>query len=348
MRIPILRPAIFCLALAGAINAQTSDQVRAVDDIPPAPVTDIRALNNGGQILLTWTPSVDDAQSFTVFGDGFVPTNGLSGYRVYRATQGTDPQLIATLAPGTAEFADPVAEAGVTYTYSVRPFDTDNETSPNIEPGSAADLARIVALGGGPPDVVVVARVKARMSFDVVVDVTDVAAVEQFSVNFVALLADVLQIDPRRITVTSVTQGSTIVDFEIADVESDDEAPAAAVALTRLLEIVADDTANEFASIGPVLAAVDQTVEEVIVIPLPQDADGNIILSWFTRGGSEVGFDDFFLFADNFGRAQGEEGYDATFDIVPNGQVDFDDFFRFADDFGTTIVNATDIQALLN
>ena len=57
-----------------------------------------------------------------------------------------------------------------------------------------------------------------------------------------------------------------------------------------------------------------------------------------------VDFDDFFLFADHFGTAQGETGYDARFDIVPNGRIDFGDFFRFADDFGKVVANASVIS----
>jgi hypothetical protein len=185
------------------------------------------------------------------------------------------------------------------------------------------------------------------MSFDVVLDLDDTAAVETFTTDFIALLASLLGIDASRITVTGVTQGSTIVDFEIADVEDDEAAPVAEDALAQLLEIVADDTEDEFTSIGPVLDLADESTEVVVVIPLPVDAVGNVVLSWFSRAGTAVGFDDFFLFADNFGLAEGQAGYDGTFDIVPNGQVDFDDFFRFADDFGTSVANAVEIQALL-
>ena len=53
---------------------------------------------------------------------------------------------------------------------------------------------------------------------------------------------------------------------------------------------------------------------------------------------------DFFLFADHFGKGQGDDGFDAIFDIVPNGMIDFDDFFRFADDFGKVVANAALIQ----
>ena len=95
------------------------------------------------------------------------------------------------------------------------------------------------------------------------------------------------------------------------------------------------------------LSAVDESSEDAVVIPQPVGVDGNPILSWFSRAGSQVGFDDFFLFADHFGTQEGAAGYDGAYDIVPNGIVDFDDFFRFADDFGKTVANAAEIQALL-
>jgi subtilisin-like proprotein convertase family protein len=52
------------------------------------------------------------------------------------------------------------------------------------------------------------------------------------------------------------------------------------------------------------------------------------------NGDGKVDFDDFFMFADAFGRKRGEAGYDAKFDLDGGGTVDFNDFFMFADDFG--------------
>ncbi len=96
---------------------------------------------------------------------------------------------------------------------------------------------------------------------------------------------------------------------------------------------------------------VEVTGNGVVVLALiPRDGDGNIILGWFTRGGTTVGFDDFFAFADNFGSDDTQEGFDPIYDIHPaggDGSVDFDDFFKFADDFGKTVANASDIQDAL-
>ncbi len=48
-------------------------------------------------------------------------------------------------------------------------------------------------------------------------------------------------------------------------------------------------------------------------------------------------FDDFFVFADSFGKTPGQTGFTLQADIEPDagdGDVDFDDFFAFADAFG--------------
>ncbi len=83
--------------------------------------------------------------------------------------------------------------------------------------------------------------------------------------------------------------------------------------------------------------------------PLPQ-AQIDLIKRWISEGAlrsaaglasdfdgnGKVDFDDFFLFADAFGKKQGEAGFEAKFDLNKNGAVDLDDFFLFAEDFGKT------------
>ncbi|MGB1717858.1 MAG: hypothetical protein ACPHO6_06865, partial [Candidatus Latescibacterota bacterium] len=52
-------------------------------------------------------------------------------------------------------------------------------------------------------------------------------------------------------------------------------------------------------------------------------------------GDRTVGFGDFFLFADAFGKSAEEAG--AAFDLDGSGTIDFGDFFVFADSFGTSL-----------
>ena len=125
----------------------TSEPVGSIDNIPPLPVADIKAIDtpddDGGSITLTWELSDDDAVSFSPFGNTFVPQGGVQGYRIYRQSGGGEETLIATVGPGVAEYVDGAVESSISYIYTIRPFDQDNETDPQIELGSEEDLARI-------------------------------------------------------------------------------------------------------------------------------------------------------------------------------------------------------------
>ena len=76
--------AAFC-AVPAAAQLTTSESVAAIDNIPPAPVTNLQVTTgDDSSVSLTWTLSTDDARSFTTFGDQVVPTGDVHGYRVYR------------------------------------------------------------------------------------------------------------------------------------------------------------------------------------------------------------------------------------------------------------------------
>lgn len=128
----------------------TDEPVRSIDNIPPAPVSGLTAIDTpedaGGSISLGWELSTDDRKVFTTFGDVVVTQSGMRGYRVYRLNADTDEEeLLAVLSAGSNAYVDPTAEAGITYIYSVRPFDADNETDYLVDIGSAEDLARIAS-----------------------------------------------------------------------------------------------------------------------------------------------------------------------------------------------------------
>jgi hypothetical protein len=53
------------------------------------------------------------------------------------------------------------------------------------------------------------------------------------------------------------------------------------------------------------------------------------------NGDGEVGYDDFFLFADAFGKRATQDN--AKFDLDGNGEVGFGDFFAFAAEFGKRV-----------
>lgn len=128
--------------------ATTDEPVRSVDNIPPIQVANLVAIDTpddtGGSVNLTWELSADDRKVLSAFGDVVVTRGGLRGYRIYRLNADTDTEeLLATVAPGTHSYVDQTVQADLTYIYSVRPFDQDNETDYLVDLGSAEDLARI-------------------------------------------------------------------------------------------------------------------------------------------------------------------------------------------------------------
>jgi len=67
------------------------------------------------------------------------------------------------------------------------------------------------------------------------------------------------------------------------------------------------------------------------------DAQGVAVRGLFGMD-NQVGFDDFFAFADNFGLTVSDESFEPAFDLAANGRIDFEDFFAFADNFGRAAV----------
>ena len=66
------------------------------------------------------------------------------------------------------------------------------------------------------------------------------------------------------------------------------------------------------------------------------DADGKPVFGLFGTD-NEVGFDDFFIFADQYGLTAKDETFEPAFDLNPDNKIDLYDFFAFADFFGRSI-----------
>ena len=69
------------------------------------------------------------------------------------------------------------------------------------------------------------------------------------------------------------------------------------------------------------------------------DSEGRTIFGLFGAD-NRIGFDDFFIFADNFGLTAEDAAFDSAFDLAPSAMIDFDDFFVFADNFGRSTAAA--------
>ncbi len=227
---------------------------------------------------------------------------------------------------------------------------SDDPMNPSTEV-IAKGLGRVQGQGVKP-----VSRkiVKAKVTFPNDIDFTDPVAVTNCITDAKAniqarLAAGLLVIN------VNCSSGSTIVDFEIVADEEAAEPPVITVedALAELIVAIEDPAVEVFPDLVTDLGAVDSVVDETEIVSLqPTDADGADIVGWFSRTGSRVDFDDFFVFAEGFGRTVDSEELDIL-DIAgpdqgpPDGVINFDDFFRFAQDFGKTVANAAEIQDLL-
>ena len=78
------------------------------------------------------------------------------------------------------------------------------------------------------------------------------------------------------------------------------------------------------------------------------DKNGKVVYGLFGMD-SRVGFDDFFIFADNFGLSAADENFEPAFDLAPSAspKIDFDDFFVFADNFGRGIEAAGKVVPMM-
>ncbi len=78
------------------------------------------------------------------------------------------------------------------------------------------------------------------------------------------------------------------------------------------------------------------------------DKNGKVIYGLFGMD-NRVGFDDFFIFADNFGLSVADEAFEPAFDLAHSAspKIDFDDFFVFADNFGRGIEAAGKVVPMM-
>jgi len=99
-------------------------------------------------------------------------------------------------------------------------------------------------------------------------------------------------------------------------------APTAETAYSADIEVTSNDPENP-----ELIVALSGTGVAEVVLVLPGDFDGN----------STVNFDDFFLFADQFGTDPASPIWDPVYSLDGDEDVDFDDFFIFADNFGKSV-----------
>jgi hypothetical protein len=198
---------------------RTAETVRAIDNIAPQAVVYLQAIDTpndfGGSVTVQWTKSADDQVLTIVNSPAVGPNNvfrtaGVAGYNVYRKVNDGAYQLVGKASTGETSFSDQTVFNGVRYTYSVSPYDSDNESATELENSAMAIRNNAVAVDGTP-----------------------------------------------------------VYGLFGAD--------------------------------------------------------------------NRVGYDDFFIFADHFGLAVGQEAFEPAFDLSRNNRIDYDDFFVFAENFGQVV-----------
>jgi hypothetical protein len=118
---------------------------------------------------------------------------------------------------------------------------------------------------------------------------------------------------------TIAGRGSVEIEVSYAPTEEGDNSGSITVTST--------DADNPEITVGLSGSASTSTEQRLV------GEDGAEIFGDFD-GDAEVGFSDFFQFADNFGKKSDAVDFDAAFDLDGDNEVGFGDFFQFADNFG--------------
>ena len=320
-----------CVSPATAAMTTTSTAVGGMDELAPDPVADVAAaldLETGNSVDVTWTLSASDFARQTAAGGDFtsggvfVNTNDVSGYNVWRQAVGADEaELVGTAGAHMMSFSDDSVVTGETYVYSVTAVDASGNESAAVESGQVNLGPPPISEPEPPADAEIVQAV--TLTFDAELDVEDEEAVDDFIEDFIAQLAALLGIDASDITVTNVSEGSVIVEFEIAGEDASD-------AVQELQEEIEADP-EVLASIGPVTessaftagdldmgdAGIDeQLVETYSFTNNPDDPDAVLIVAAAIEG------DGFSVDVETLSIAAGEsDDLDITFTAADVGNL---------------------------
>jgi len=286
----------------------------------------------------TRTVTISNIGGFTL--EGTVEISGDDAFSIsedsYSLVSSEYMPVDVTFAPGAVD----------TYSATLTIFSNDDDATSTEFDITGRGLARYEN-----PSVISAPVTKVEMAFDKVFP-TEQADVDALRDQIIAALSEALGIPISRFVDVVLTEGSVVVNFTITQTVTDEGEPTAAEAVKTLEAVIADTaTANVITAIAPVASIVDNS--ETVVLQ-PEDADGNPVLGWFTRGADgQVGIDDFYSFVAQFGSVTADADFSAQYDLTgrsssdPDGLVGIDDFFTFVANFGKIVVNADQILAAL-
>ena len=269
------------------------------DSSPPAAPSRLGANPGSQQIVLSWAPNSDI---------------DLAGYNVYRRLVGGDFSPVATRVEDTT-YVDLGLSNGTDYEYRITAI--DRAAAPN-ESG-AADTVRSRPTASAAPSAPTPDRAQgslqsptlvfrdakpsqagAMLTYTVQVSTDSLFSSVAASQSGIAEGAGAGDLGKTAWTVDRELADSTTFYWRVRAVEGESRGP-----------------------FSPTRSFITQRRTEAA--SLPGDFNGD----------KTVGFDDFFLFVDNFGKKAA--GAVAKFDLDKNGTVDFTDFFTFSDNFGKSV-----------
>jgi hypothetical protein len=188
----------------GKIIASTrtiSEEAAAVDNIPPAAVTDAKGSSETDGVTLSWTTSTDDKiVAFSTYRGMSIPIAGVDKYQVLRGTTNDNVAAIGTVEGGVSSFSDTDLPQGASaLVYRVDALDLDNATA------------------GAPFSVVIGAArqqfVDANDNPVYIVDLVNTPTVQNFD-DFIAFAQSyLLEAGQTGFNVQADTDDSGIVDF---------------------------------------------------------------------------------------------------------------------------------------
>ena len=136
---------------------KTTEPVRAIDNIAPAPVAFVNAIDTpgdtGGSITVQWAKSVDDRMLTTSAPNAIgefstYTTAGVAGYNLYRKIGDGAWQMVGQAPAGQSSFEDATVLNGVRYAYKVEPYDADNITTSEFVKSAMAIRNNVVDVDG--------------------------------------------------------------------------------------------------------------------------------------------------------------------------------------------------------
>jgi hypothetical protein len=269
------------------------------DKLPPEAPANLRATPGYQRVVLNWNANDE---------------SDLAGYNIYRRLADQEFTTVATRITDVT-YIDAGLTNGLAYEYRVTAIDRASIPNESVSTDTVSSTPTNSAAPSAPNLVGARGRLSSpTLSFR----------------NSIPFQVDALLTYTVQVSTDSLFQSVAASASGIIEGSESDSSGTTAWTVDREL---ADSTAFYWrvrAVEGDLSGPFSKTRQFVTVKSQPKP-----LLAGDFTGDNSVGFDDFFMFADNFGKKA--EGDAKQYDLDNNGSVDFGDFFTFADNFGKSV-----------